>query len=98
MNFFRDFRRESELRFSDLPRDGVGVQQVREEACDVAQFVRLEPVDRLKLLLEHQLERVDVLLLQHAEPLKAGTGAVKRGTEAGLVKPGTGAGLMKPRI
>ena len=57
------------VRATDIPRNGVGVEQVREEAADVAQFVSLETVDGRVLLLEDLLQWRHVLAVDHAEAL-----------------------------
>ena len=41
-----------------------------EELSDIPQFVSVELMNRLVLFLEHPLEREDVFLVQHTEPLK----------------------------
>ena len=59
-----------QVRATDIPRNGVGVEQVREEAADVAQLVRLQAVDGRVLLLEDLLQRRHVLAVDHAEALR----------------------------
>ena len=55
---------------TNLPENGVCEEKMSEELCDVPQFVCVQLMNCLVLFLEHLLEREDVLLVQHAEPLK----------------------------
>lgn len=51
------------------PWDGVCIEEVCKHSCHVAQFVGLQPVNGVVLLLEDGLKALHVLLLQQTEPL-----------------------------
>ena len=54
---------------TDLPRNGVSVQEMRKQFADISQLVRLQSMYELVLFSKHSLKRLHVFLVHHAESL-----------------------------